>query len=144
MCFFHLNYVNVWGILTQTIYNAHAIFVSFLMLKMGNDPKSEVSLVSWFPLCPSALELVVPRKANLIFQWISLFNATLLSILFFACCVHKLNYIKNAFFQSINQIYHHGFSQGDFMQFEKVELKENYFKGPGTQTHFFKIFLKFT
>ena len=30
------------------------------------------------------------------------------------------------------------------MQFEKVELKENYFKGPGTQTHFFKIFLKFT
>ena len=38
-----------------------------------------------------------PGKANLIFQWISLSNATLLAIAFFACGIHKLNYIKNYF-----------------------------------------------
>ena len=36
---------------------------------------------------------------------------------FFACGVHKLNYIKNDFVLSINQIYHYGFSQGFFPRF---------------------------
>ena len=72
-------------------------FASFPMLKMGDDPSSQASSVSWLPVNPSTLELAVLRKANLIFQWISLSNATLFSIVFFACGVHKLSYIKNDF-----------------------------------------------
>ena len=68
-------------------------FDNFLTLKMGDDPNNKVSSVNWFPVGAKA----VLRKANLIFQWISLSNATLLSIVFFACGVHKLNYIKNDF-----------------------------------------------
>ena len=97
MHFFHIIFVNAWGILAQKIYNAHAIFVNFLTLKMGDDPNSQAPLVSRFPVSHSALELAALRKANLIFQWISLSNATLLSIVFFACGAHKLNYIKNEF-----------------------------------------------
>ena len=70
-------------------------FVNFLMLKMGDDPKSKASLFSQFLLGPSTLELAVLRKANPIFQ--SLSNATLLSTVSFACGVHKLNYINNDF-----------------------------------------------
>ena len=76
----------------------HALFfVNFLMLKMGNNPNKQVYLVSWLPVNPSTPELAILRKANLIFQWISLSNATLFSKVFFACGVHKLNYTKNNF-----------------------------------------------
>ena len=67
------------------------------MLKMGDDLNNQASSVSWLPVNLSALELAVLKKANLIFQRISSSNATLFSIAFFACGVHKLNYIKNDF-----------------------------------------------
>ena len=35
-------------------------FVNFLMLKMGDDPNNQVSLVSWLPVNPNATELAVP------------------------------------------------------------------------------------
>ena len=60
---------------------------------MGNDPNNQASSVSWLPVNPNTLELAVQKKANLI----SSSNATLFSIVFFACCVHNLNYIKNDF-----------------------------------------------
>ena len=66
---------------------------------MQNDPNSQASSFSWFPVSPNTLKLAIIRKANLIFQLISLSNATLLSIVFFACGVHKLNYIKNYLFR---------------------------------------------
>ena len=72
-------------------------FVNFLMLKMGDDPSRQASLVIWLPVSSSAPELAVLREANLIFQRIRLSNATFLLILFFACSVHKFNYIKNDF-----------------------------------------------
>ena len=37
-------------------------FVNFLMLKMGDDPNNQVSLVSWLPVNPNATELAVPGK----------------------------------------------------------------------------------
>ena len=40
-------------------------FVNFLMLKMGDDPNSEASLVIWFPVGPNALELAILWKADL-------------------------------------------------------------------------------
>ena len=72
-------------------------FVSFLALNMGDDPNSQAPLVSWLPVSPSGPKLAVIRKANLMFQCIILSNATLFSIVFFACGIHKLNYIKNDF-----------------------------------------------
>ena len=35
MRFFHLNFLNAWGILAQKIYNAHAIFRQFSDVKNG-------------------------------------------------------------------------------------------------------------
>ena len=43
-------------------------FVNFPMLKMGDNPNKQASLVSWLLVNPSAPELAVLRKANLIFQ----------------------------------------------------------------------------
>ena len=64
----------------------HAIFsANFLTLRAGQ------SLVSWFLVSPNT----ILRKDNLILQWISLSNTTLLSMVFFACGVHKLNYIND-------------------------------------------------
>ena len=37
MCFFHLNFLNAWGILAQKIYNAHAIFHQFSDFKNGGQ-----------------------------------------------------------------------------------------------------------
>ena len=48
----------------------------------------------------------------LIFVYLSLSYATLLLIVFFACGVNKLNYIKNDFVYIINQIYQYGFFPG--------------------------------
>ena len=76
----------MWGILAKKIYDAYAIFRQFSDIKNGGWSQQP---------SPNTLELIVLRKANLIFQWISLSNATLLSMVFFACGVHKLNYIKN-------------------------------------------------
>ena len=64
-----------------------------MTLKMRGDPDSQASSVNWFPVTLSAPELAVLRKANLILQCISLSNATLLSMVFFACGVHRLNSI---------------------------------------------------
>ena len=47
----------------------HALFViNFLTLKMRDNPKSQESSVSQFPVSTSTPELVVLRKANLIFN----------------------------------------------------------------------------
>ena len=43
-------------------------FINFLTFKMGDDPNKQASLVSWLPVNPSAPELAVLRKANIIFQ----------------------------------------------------------------------------
>ena len=67
---------SLWNIM-HAIFSAH-----FLTLTAGQ------SLVSWFLVSPNT----ILRKDNLIFQWISLSNTTLLSMVFFACGVHKLNY----------------------------------------------------
>ena len=73
---------------SQKIYNAHAIFCQFSDIKNGGRFKQPSVLGQ---LVTSELaELAVLRKANLIFQWISLSNATLFSIIFFACGVHWL------------------------------------------------------
>ena len=71
MRFFHLNFLTAQGI-------------------MVDDHNNQASLVSWLPVNPNIPELAILRKANLIFQWISLSNATLFSIVFFPCGVHKL------------------------------------------------------
>ena len=84
------------GILAPKIYDAGAIFCQFSDIENGGQsqqPSILGQLVSGEPQ-PSALELAILRKANLIFQWVSVSNATLLSVVFFACGVHKLNYIK--------------------------------------------------
>ena len=82
------------------LYKAHAIFHQFSDVKTGNDPNHEASSVSWLPVNSIALALALLRKANLIFYWIRLTSATLFSIVFFAYCVHKLNYIKNVILQN--------------------------------------------
>ena len=71
----------------------------------------------------SALELAVLRNDDLIFQWISLSYATLLLIVFFACGVNKLNYIKNDFVYIINQIYQYGFFPGWLHTIWKSRIK---------------------
>ena len=70
MCsaFFHLNFLSVQGILAQKIEDPHATFCQFSDVKNRNNPNSQASLVSWFMVSPSALELAVQRKDNLIFQ----------------------------------------------------------------------------
>ena len=68
MRFFHLNFLNARGILAQKIYNARATFRQFFDVKGGDDPSNQASWVSWLPVSPSAPELAVLRKANLIFQ----------------------------------------------------------------------------
>ena len=97
MCFFHLNFLNARGILAQKIYNVHPIFCHFSDIKIVDDPNNQASFISCLLVNPSTPELAVLKKTNLIFQRISLSNATLFSIVFFACDVHKLNYIKNDF-----------------------------------------------
>ena len=67
MCFFCLNFLNAQGIYKKSIMGA-LFFVNFLTLKIGDDPSSQASLVSWLPVSLSALELDVLRKVNLIFQ----------------------------------------------------------------------------
>ena len=67
MRFFHLNFLYVQGILTQKIYNVHNIFRQFSDVKMM-DPNKQASSVSWLPVNPSAPELAIIWKANLIFQ----------------------------------------------------------------------------
>ena len=86
--FFHLNFLNAQGILAQRIYDACTIFRQFSDVKSGGQsqqPSILGQLVSGKPQHCSK------RVANLIFQWVSLSNVTLLSIVFFACGVHKLN-----------------------------------------------------
>ena len=90
MRFFHLNFLNARGILAQNIYHVRAIFRQLSDVKDGYDPNSQVFSVSWLSMSPKAPELAVLRKADLIFQLISLSNATLFSIVFFGCGVHKL------------------------------------------------------
>ena len=97
----------------------------------GGDPSGQASLVSMLPGSPSAPELEVPRKANHMFQRISLSNATLFFIVFFACSVRKLNYIKNDFVLSIDHSYYLVFFLGLIYTIlkkkkKKKELKENY------------------
>ena len=53
MRFFHVNFLNARGIL-----------IHFLTLKMGDDPNNQVSLVSWLPGNPNALELAVVTKGS--------------------------------------------------------------------------------
>ena len=42
-------------------------FVSFLALKMKDDPKNQALWVSWLLVNPNPLELAVLRKADLTF-----------------------------------------------------------------------------
>ena len=94
MHFFHLNFLNARDTLAQKIYIMSVLFfINFLTLKMGDVSNSQASLVSWFPVSPNAPELAILRKDNLILQSISLSNATLFSIFFFASGVHRLNAI---------------------------------------------------
>ena len=102
MCyvFFHLNFLNAQGILAPQNILHMPFFVNFLTLKVGDDPSVIPKcpfLVSWLSVNPSAPKLAILRKANHTFQWISLSSGKLLPVIFFACGVHKLNYIKNDF-----------------------------------------------
>ena len=83
--------------LAPKIYDAGTIFHQFSYIKSGGRSQQLSIPGSGFVLSLSVLELAILRKANLVFQWLSVSNATLLSIVFFACGVHKLNYIKNDF-----------------------------------------------
>ena len=67
MCFFHLKFLNVWGILAQKIYDVHAIFRQFSYIKKGDNRNNQVLSVHWLPVNANALELAVLRKVNLIF-----------------------------------------------------------------------------
>ena len=85
------------GILAPNIYDAGAIFCQFSDIENGGQSQQHSifgQLVSGEPQCTGSSHL---RKANLIFQWVSVSNATLLLVVFFACGVHKLNYIKSDF-----------------------------------------------
>ena len=95
MCIFHLNFLNVWGILAQKIYNECAIFYSILWHSRmeQSQPPSLLGQLIFHELQHTGIS----HLKNFIFQWICLSNATLLSMVFFACDVHKLNYIKNDF-----------------------------------------------
>ena len=64
--FYYLKFLDVQGILAQKICDA--IFCQFSDVKIGDDSNSQGSSVIWFPVSPSAMELAVLRKANLIFQ----------------------------------------------------------------------------
>ena len=96
MSIFHLYFRIAWDILAQRIYNAHAIFCQFSVVKDGGPSNNQASSVSWLPVNPNTLELAVLKKANLNLLMNKSSNATF-SIVFFVCCVHKLNYIKNDF-----------------------------------------------
>ena len=113
------------GILAQKTYDTCVIFCQFSDVKNGRQSQQPSVLCQLVSSEPSALELLFLRKANLIFQWISLSNATLLLIVFFACSVHKLDCIL---FNQKTKFLSTGFFQGGFIQSEKVELKTNYTK----------------
>ena len=66
--FFYLNFLNVRGTLAQKIYNTHAIFRQCCDVIKGDDPNNQSYSISWLPMNSKALELVVQRKAYLIFQ----------------------------------------------------------------------------
>ena len=116
------------GILAQKTYDTCAIFCQFSDVKNGRQSQQPSVLCQLVSSEPSVLELHVLRKANLIFQWISLSNATLLLIVFFACSVHKLNTFWMILFNQKTKFISTGFFQGGFIQSEKVELKTNYTK----------------
>ena len=42
MCFFHLKFLNVGGILAQKIYDVHAIFRQFSYIKKGDNRNNQV------------------------------------------------------------------------------------------------------
>ena len=94
-CFFSPKFSIYGGILAQKIYRAGTIFCQSSDVK-NKGQSQQPSIISQLATGePQHIELSIRKRANLIFQWISLSNATLLSIVFFACGVHKLNYIKN-------------------------------------------------
>ena len=95
--FFHLNFLNAWGILAKKIYNVHTIFCQFSDAKnrgRSQQPRVLGQLVTGEPQCTRTNH---PKESNAT-------NAILFSIVFFACGVHKLNYIIIYFkrFCSIN------------------------------------------
>ena len=63
--FFNQNFLNARGILAQRIYNARAIFCQFCDVKDTDDPNSQASSVSWFPVSPKAPELIVLSQSCL-------------------------------------------------------------------------------
>ena len=67
-CFFHLNFLNARGILAQKIYNASAIFRQSSDVKNWWRPQRPSVIGQLVPVSPSAPELAVLNKADLILQ----------------------------------------------------------------------------
>ena len=65
MHFLHLNFLNVQGILAQSMYNVCVFFVNFPTLKVGENHSSQASSVSWLPVSPSAPALAVLTQCAL-------------------------------------------------------------------------------
>ena len=87
MGFFHLNFLNARGILAQKIYNVRTIFCQFSDVE--NRGRSQQ------PSVPGQLVTSEPQRTRINHSKESnATNATLISIVFFACGVHKLNYIN--------------------------------------------------
>ena len=74
MCFFHLIFLNARGILVESIYNVHAIFCQFSDVKNRGQSQQ--------PSVFSQLVTSEPQRVS------SATNATLFSLVFFACGVH--------------------------------------------------------
>ena len=68
MRFFHLNFLNVWDILAQGIYNARTMFRQFSDVKNGRRSQQSSVLSQLIAKELAVVELVALRKVNLIFQ----------------------------------------------------------------------------
>ena len=87
MRFFHLNFLNTRGILAQKIYNVRAIFYQFSDVKNMGQSQQPTILGQLVTGKPQRTRINRPKESNAT-------NATLFSIVFFACGVDKLNYIN--------------------------------------------------
>ena len=81
MCFFHLIFLNARGILVESIYNVHAIFCQFSDVKNRGQSQQPSVFSQLVTSEPQRSRINCPKES-------SATNATLFSLVFFACGVH--------------------------------------------------------
>ena len=87
MRFLHLNFLKVQGILAQKFFNVNALFCQFSKVKNRGQSQQPSILGQLVTSEPQRTRINHPKESNAT-------NATLFSIVVFACGVHKLNYIN--------------------------------------------------